>query len=84
MTLPAVLFGLVVSLLASALFHAVRGGSGWRLLLYLGLSLLGFMLGQAVVIWLFFVFFKFGALDLGMGMIGSVLFMAVGAWLVRQ
>jgi len=83
MTLPAILFGLVVSLLAGALFHAVRGGSGWRLLLYLGLSLLGFMLGQAVVIWLGFVLFEFGALDLGMGMIGSVLFMAAGAWLVR-
>lgn len=57
MTLPAILFGLVVSLLAGALFHAVRGGGGWRLLLDLVLSLIGFMLGQAATVGLGFVLF---------------------------
>ncbi|MBI2333512.1 MAG: hypothetical protein HYU84_15385 [Chloroflexi bacterium] len=45
MTLPAILFGLVVAFLAGALFHAVRGGGGWRLLLHLGLGAAGFALG---------------------------------------
>jgi len=74
---------LVVSLLAGALFHAVRGGGGWRLLLDLVLSLIGFMLGQAATVGLGFVLFKFGALDLGMGIIGSILFMSAGIWLVK-
>ena len=83
MTLPGILFGLVVALLAGALFHAVRGGGGWRLLLHLGLSVLGFALGQMVGIWFGMILFKFGTLDIGSGVIGSLLLLGVGDWLSR-
>lgn len=82
-TIPSILFGLVVALLAGALFHAVRGGSGWRLLLNFGLSIFGFALGQAAGMWLGFTLYAFGVLDVGLGVIGSLVFLGVGAWLIR-
>jgi hypothetical protein len=66
-----------------ALFHALRGGSGWRLLLYLGLSTLGFVLGQVLKIISGWSLFRFGVLDLGLGMLGSLLILAAGGWLIR-
>jgi hypothetical protein len=83
MTFPIILFGLVVAVLIGALFHVLRGGSGWHLLLYIGLSVLGFALGQ----WLNMVsgweLYMFGMLDLGMGAVGSVLSLSFGEWLSR-
>ena len=83
MTLPGILFGLVVALLAGALFHALRGGGGWRLLLHFGLSVLGFALGQVVGFWFGLALFIFGTLDIGLGVIGSLLLLGVGDWLSR-
>lgn len=83
MTLPAILFGLVVAFLAGALFHALRGGSGWRLLLNLGLSVLGFTLGHAAGMWFGITLFRFGVLDIGLGVIGSLLLLGTGDWLSR-
>ena len=83
MTLPTLLFALLIALLCGALFHIVRGGSGWRLLLYLGLSTLGFAAGQLVSMWRGWDLFMFGPLDIGMGVIGSAAILALGEWLGR-
>ena len=81
MTLPTLLFALIIALLCGSLFHILRGGSGWRLLLYLGLSTLGFALGQLLSMWRGWNFFMFGALDIGLGLIGSVATLFFGEWL---
>ncbi len=83
MTLPTLIFALLIALLCGAAFHIFRGGSGWRLLLYLGLSLLGFAIGQWIHIWQGWNLFVFGALDIGMGVAGSAVFLVVGEWLSR-
>lgn len=83
MTLPAILFGLVAAFTAGALFHVVRGGSGWRLLFNLLLSALGFALGQAAGMWLGVVLYQFGVLDIGMGAAGSAALLILGDWLSR-
>ena len=83
MTLPAILFALLIALLLGALFHALRGGGGWRLLLHLVLSAIGFALGQLVSIWVGYLLLKFGVLDLGSGVIGSLIVLGVGDWLSR-
>lgn len=83
MTLPAILFGLVVAFLTAALFHVLRGGSGWRLLLNLLLSSLGFALGQWAGIWFGLRLYQFGVLDIGTGLLGSVLILLLGDWLSR-
>lgn len=83
MTVPVILFGLVVALLVGALFHALRGGSGWRLLFHFGLSALGFALGHVAGIWFGLAVYRFGALDIGLGVIGSLLALGLGDWLSR-
>jgi hypothetical protein len=81
MTLPLLLLALLIALLCGAFFHILRGGSGWRLLLYFGLSVLGFAVGQAVSMWRGWHLFSFGALNIGVGVIGSLVFLVVGDWL---
>ncbi|MDP2776573.1 MAG: hypothetical protein Q8O48_02940 [Anaerolineales bacterium] len=83
MTIPALLFALLIAFLCGVLFHLLRGGGGWRLFLYMGLSVLGFSLGQLVGMWLGWNMLMVGALDMGMGVIGSALVLAVGDWLSR-
>jgi hypothetical protein len=83
MTIPVLLFALLISLLCGTLFHILRGGSGWRLLLYFGLSALGFAVGQWISIARGWHLLVFGALDIGMGVIGSLMFLLLGDWLSR-
>jgi len=81
MTLPAYLLGLVVALLIGSLFHVWRDGGAARLLLYLGLSVMGAAAGQWLGSGLKWVLFAVGPLNLGMVTLGSVLFLGVGYWL---
>jgi hypothetical protein len=83
MTLPAVLFALIIAFLIGALFHLVRGGSFWRLLLYFGVSSAGFAAGQIVGMWRGWNMLMLGSINLGMGLIGSLLFLIAGEWLTR-
>ncbi len=81
MTLPSILLGLFISLLVGSLFHLWRGGSLARLLLYLALSLTGFVMGQWIGSWQKLVLFPVGTLNLGMAVIGSSVFLFAGHWL---
>lgn len=81
MTLPSILLGLLISLLVGSLFHLWRGGSLARLLLYLALSLAGFAMGQWIGSWQKLILFPIGTLNLGMTVIGSVVFLFGGHWL---
>jgi len=83
MTLPTLLLALLIAMLCGTLFHLLRGGSGGRLLLYLGLAVLGFALGQSISVWRGWDLLMFGALDVGMGVIGSAVILALGDWLSR-
>jgi hypothetical protein len=83
MTIPSIIFSLVLALLYGAIYHIVRGGNGWRLLLYFGLSVLGFAAGQIPGLWLGWKLLMMGAIDLGAGTIGSALFLFGGDWLSR-
>jgi hypothetical protein len=51
------------------------------LLFYFGLSILGFAVGQWISSARGWHLLMFGALDIGMGVIGSVAFLALGEWL---
>jgi len=81
MTLPTLLFALLVALLYGALYHLVRGGGFWRLFLYFGLSLLGFVLGHLVGLWRGWIFIPLGSVNLGLSTIGSFLILLIGDWL---
>lgn len=83
MTIPAFLFALLIALLYGALYHLLRGGGFWRLLLFLSLSVFGFAAGHLVGLWRGWVFQPLGSLNLGMSTIGSILFLLAGDWLSR-
>jgi hypothetical protein len=83
MTLPTLLFGLLVALLYGALYHLIRGGGFWRLLFFFSLSIAGFIAGHWIGIWREWTFLPLGSLNLGLSTLGSFILLAFGDWLSR-
>lgn len=83
MTLPTLLIAFLAALFYGALYHLIRGGSFWRLLLYFSLSIFGFAMGHFIGIWRGWSFLPLGSLNLGLSSIGSVMVLIFGDWLSR-
>lgn len=83
MTVPTLLFALLIALFYGSVYHLIRGGSFWRLVLYLGLSVLGFVLGHLVGVWRGWMLIPIGTINLGLSSIGSILLLVFGDWLTR-
>jgi hypothetical protein len=83
MTLPTLLLALLIALLYGALYHLIRGGGAWRLLLYLSLSILGFVIGHLIGLWRGWTLIPLGSLNLGLSSLGSILILLFGDWLSR-
>ncbi len=81
MTLPSILLGLVCALFIGALFHLWLDGGAGHLVLYLGLSIMGFAAGQWLASSRNLVLFAVGPLDLGVASLGSFVLLGVGHWL---
>ncbi len=83
MTLPALLFALIVALFYGASYHLIRGGGFWRLMLYFSLSIVGFVMGHLVGLWRGWLFLPLGVLNFGLSSAGSILMLMLGDWLSR-
>ena len=83
MTLPTLLLALLIAFLYGALYHLIRGGGFWRLILYLLLSTVGFVVGHLIGLWRGWVFIPLGSLNLGASSIGSIIILVTGDWLSR-
>ena len=83
MTLPALLLALLFALLIGALYHLLRGGGIGYLLLFLGLSILGFGAGHLLSLWLNWDFLPVGQINIGLSSVGSIIFLILGDWLSR-
>jgi hypothetical protein len=83
MTLPALLFALLIALFYGALYHLIRGGSFWRLIFYFCLSILGFVAGHVIGLWRGWIFIPVGSLNFGLSSIGSAAILIFGDWLSR-
>ena len=83
MTLPAILFSLLVALLYGACYHLIRDGGFWRLMLFLFLSVLGFALGHVFGLWRGLVWIPLGTINLGLSTAGSFLLLLLGDWLTH-
>ena len=81
MTLPAFIFGFLISTLIGAVFHLILGGGAGRLLLYLILGWVGFWVGHYVAGLTSLRFAAVGPMNLGLAVVGSLLFLGVGYWL---
>ena len=86
MTIPAVLFGVLVSTFIGALFHLWKNGGVGRLVLYILLAWIGFWVGHLIGQALDWSFFSVGPLRFGTAIIGCALVLGVGYWfsLVRE
>jgi hypothetical protein len=86
MTLPAFLFGFLVSTLLGAVFHLWKDGGFGRLVLYILLAWVGFWIGHFLGNRWQLTFASIGPLRLGMALLGGVLTLLGGHWLslIRQ
>jgi hypothetical protein len=83
MTLPALLFSLLIALFYGAVYHLIRDGGGWRLLLFCFLSVFGFALGYLVGLWRGWVWLPVGTINLGVCTVGAFVILLLGDWLTR-
>ena len=81
MTFPAIIFSFFVAMLLGSLMHLWRGGTLIRLMLYLALSLIGFFSGHFVGNLLSIRIIMVGTINLGMGILGSIVLLGLGYWL---
>jgi hypothetical protein len=84
MTLPVLIFGVVLSSLYGAVYHLLRGGSGKRLLAYLVAGWIGFWAGHLVGQVFGITFFSVGPLRLGMGTILALVALLLANWLAIE
>jgi uncharacterized membrane protein len=83
MFIPALILGLIIASLYGALYHLVRDGGFWRLVLYLVLSWIGFAAGHSLATWLGWMFLPIGEVNVGPATIGSLVILGAGDWLSR-
>ncbi len=81
MTIPILVFGVLLASLYGAAFHLWKDGGLGRLILYIVLSWVGFALGDWTGGALGWTFGSVGSLHVGMATIGSVIFLLAGHWL---
>jgi hypothetical protein len=83
MTIPAIIFGVVLSSAYGTAFHFWKGGSLNKLILYVVLAWLGFWTGHFIGGWLSWSFAAVGPLNTGMATLGSLIVLVAGDWLGR-
>ena len=83
MTLPALVFGILLSTVYGTAFHFWKGGSLNRLLLYVILAWVGFWGGHIGAGLLGWHFATIGPLNAGLATVGSLIFLLAGDWLSR-
>ena len=81
MTFPAFIFSFFLALVFGSFLHLWRGGSPGKLVFYLVISLIGFFGGHFIGDILSIRFFQVGTINLGFGILGSIILLAIGYWL---
>ncbi len=81
MTIQSILLGFLVPTLIGAGFHLWRGGSLWRLILYILFAWAGFWGGHLLGQQMGWTFLAIGSLNFGSAIILCILVLAVGYWL---
>jgi hypothetical protein len=80
MTIPSLLFALLIASLYGVLYHLIRGGGLGRLLLFLIFGWAGFALGHLLGLWRGWILIPLGELNLGLSTLGSLFLLALGDW----
>jgi len=83
MNASSISLSLIVALIYGALYHLLRNGGFWRLILYLVLSIIGFAIGLVINQWQDWVILPVGNLDFALPSVGSLALLVLGDWLSR-
>lgn len=83
MTTPGYLLGFLLASLIGVMFHLWRGGHIGRLVLFLVLSWAGFWAGHFIGDKISFSLGRIGVLNVGLAILGSLIFLIGGSWLTR-
>ena len=83
MTIPSLIFALLIASLYGVLYHLVRDGGLGRLLLFLIFGWAGFALGHLLGIWQGWVLLPVGELNLGLSTLGSLVLLVLVDWISR-
>ena len=83
MNLSSYIFGLILATLLAAIFHLWRDGGFWKLMIYIGLSWFGFFVGNWAAGSAGIKFLVVGPVYLGGGILGSVIFLFLGHWILQ-
>ena len=83
MTIPSLIFALLIASLYGVLYHLIRDGGLGRLLLFLIFGWAGFALGHLLGIWQGWVLLPVGELNLGLSTLGSLVLLVLVDWVSR-
>ena len=83
MTIPSLIFALLIASLYGVIYHLVRDGGLGRLLLFLIFGWVGFALGHLLGVWRGWVLLPVGELNLGLSTLGSLVFLVLVDWVSR-
>jgi len=81
MTLPAFLFGSLISIFIGSIFHLIVGGNFRKLVLFLFFAWFGFWLGYYLSNHIAFSIWQLGLFDMGFCVLGSVLTLLFIYWI---
>lgn len=83
MTIPSLIFALLIASIYGVLYHLVRDGGLGRLLLFLIFGWAGFALGHLLGIWRGWILLPVGELNLGLSTLGSLVLLVLVDWVSR-
>ncbi len=83
MTLPAILFSLIMAVLYASIYHLIRGGNLISYLIYLVVSIIGFFGGQYLANLVGIKFITLGTINFGIGSLSSIGLLLIGSWISR-
>ena len=83
MNLSSYIFGLILATLLAAIFHLWRDGGFWKLMIYIGLSWVGFFVGNWAAGSAGIKILVVGPVYLGGGILGSIIFLFLGHWILQ-
>ncbi len=81
MTIPAFFLGVLFSTMYGVIFHLIKGGNLYKLVLDIVLGWLGFWTGHFLAGQLGWTFLSIGPLHMGLATVLSFIFILVGYWL---
>ena len=83
MTFPAIIFSIIISSLYASVYHFMKGGNLFTLIIYIIVSVGGFFGGQYLADLLEISFFQLGTINFGVGSLCSLTLLFIGGWISR-